>query len=312
MCRWLICENLRGFLTSRPPLVMFMLLLGVFAVTLWVLANIVEVKNLKNPDETDWNDFLSGFRKVQFCMLLDEVEAGNETEHIAHQSYKDIMAKVHGKFEFAADRASTPSTVEIVEVSIPMWVELNPTAELVNIPHNVSLLSTTMSGRQLGITGENAGTEFNVTLSLPVKWNSSMCVHNNPCSVLKIQTCLLLKAPSSLFPNSRTPSCSQLGISNSTDEVPSHFRMVSKDRSKVRPKDLVCDSSPSITLDHRDDLDLTIWLTMHDKSVIDLHLMHTSFFLFIMVVTLLAYAVVKGKAHATYKTKTYSEVPNEA
>ena len=33
----------------------------------------------------------------------------------------------------------------------------------------------------------------------------------------------------------------------------------------------------------------------HDRSIINLHLMNTSYFLFVMVVTLFCYALLKGK-----------------
>lgn len=48
---WMIFDNLRGFMASRPPLVMFMLSLGLFAVVLLTVAYIVKVRELQNPDE---------------------------------------------------------------------------------------------------------------------------------------------------------------------------------------------------------------------------------------------------------------------
>lgn len=48
---WLICENLRGFMVMRPPLVLFMTLLGVFAVILLTVGHIVNKSDLRNPDK---------------------------------------------------------------------------------------------------------------------------------------------------------------------------------------------------------------------------------------------------------------------
>ena len=45
-----ILENLKGFWASKPPLVLFMLSLGIFAVVLLTLGYIVKVNNIKNPD----------------------------------------------------------------------------------------------------------------------------------------------------------------------------------------------------------------------------------------------------------------------
>ena len=55
---------------------------------------------------------------------------------------------------------------------------------------------------------------------------------------------------------------SRCEIDNSTSGVENHFKMVSKKKSQVVPKDIVCDSNPSLTLDHRHDPDLTIMLTL--------------------------------------------------
>ena len=43
-------ENLKGFATSRPPLVVFMVCLGAFAVVLLTLSYYVKVHEVPNPD----------------------------------------------------------------------------------------------------------------------------------------------------------------------------------------------------------------------------------------------------------------------
>lgn len=39
-------------------------------------------------------------------------------------------------------------------ISVPFWVEVQPTRDFVSIPHNVSHLSTVMNGKQLGLEGK--------------------------------------------------------------------------------------------------------------------------------------------------------------
>ena len=48
-----IVENVRGFFISRPPLVVFMICLGSFAIALITFAYIVKVKDMPNPDVTE-------------------------------------------------------------------------------------------------------------------------------------------------------------------------------------------------------------------------------------------------------------------
>ncbi|XP_052801123.1 transmembrane protein 248-like [Mya arenaria] len=312
MCKWLLCENLRGFISTRPPLVLFMLLLGIFAATLLSLAYIIKTGEYANPDETDWNDFLSSFKKVQFCMVPDGDNVISGSEPIAHQNMKDVVSKVHDKLPGAASKESTTTVTrhDVVQISVPFWVEVQPTLDFVSIPHNVSSFSTRMSGQLLGLQGADAESEFNVTMKLPFQWNASLCYSKEKCKIVKIKTCLVLEAPNHLFPQSRAPSCSLNESVNSTSDIENQFRMVSKQRSLVRPLDMVCNSMPSFTVDHKLDPKLTIMLSLQDQSAINLHLVHTSYFLFVMVITLLAYASVKGRSHAAHKVKGvhYTEV----
>ncbi|WAR01549.1 TM248-like protein [Mya arenaria] len=160
------------------------------------------------------------------------------------------------------------------------------------------------------LPGADAESEFNVTMKLPFQWNASLCYSKEKCKIVKIKTCLVLEAPNHLFPQSRAPSCSLNESVNSTSDIENQFRMVSKQRSLVRPLDMVCNSMPSFTVDHKLDPKLTIMLSLQDQSAINLHLVHTSYFLFVMVITLLAYASVKGRSHAAHKVKGvhYTEV----
>ena len=50
------------------------------------------------------------------------------------------------------------------------------------------------------ISGDNAVTEFNVTMTLPYQWNSSLCKSRSSCHMVKIWTCIELEAPAKLFP----------------------------------------------------------------------------------------------------------------
>lgn len=72
-----ICENLKSFFKNKPPMVLFVISLGAFALVLLTLAYIIKVKELPNPDLTKVpNCFrvLGGF----FCLIA-------QTYHV--QSY---------------------------------------------------------------------------------------------------------------------------------------------------------------------------------------------------------------------------------
>ncbi|KAF4528153.1 hypothetical protein B566_EDAN016797 [Ephemera danica] len=56
-----------------------------------------------------------------------------------------------------------------------------------------------------------------------------------------------------------------------------------------------CDDGTFLRLAYHSNPQLTATLTLHDRSVVNLHLMHTSYFLLVMAMTLVCYALLKGK-----------------
>ena len=63
-------ENFKGFASSRPLLMVFMICLGFFAVILMSLAYYVKTQDMPNPDVSqDWNVFLENFAELEFCIL---------------------------------------------------------------------------------------------------------------------------------------------------------------------------------------------------------------------------------------------------
>ena len=64
-----IVENVRGFFISRPPLVVFMICLGSFAIALITFAYIVKVKDMPNPDITEVGQFSLLYHVLKFYSI---------------------------------------------------------------------------------------------------------------------------------------------------------------------------------------------------------------------------------------------------
>ncbi|KAK3606502.1 hypothetical protein CHS0354_041453 [Potamilus streckersoni] len=317
------CENLCGFASSRPPLVLFVFCLAGFAVVLVSLAYFVKVKDLLDSDAHDWNKFLYGLTTVNFC-VLDEYY--DEKTNISRMSSYDIvdvdeedhklknkLSKIHDKLPFPkqevtstdsmhSSTATEPQPDDTVMVSVSMWVEMHPTRQFISIPHNVTHLATNVTGRQLGLQDELSKMRMNVSLILPFEWNSASCSSTGDCQRVRILTCVNFQAPARFFPKYRKPE--NCLVHNETG-VPYYFTMVGLKKSERKS----CQKLPSLSVQHENDPALNIMLSLHDRSVINLHLMHTSYFLFVMVVTLLCYAVFKsGKSYRAKQQTQHSEV----
>lgn len=304
-------ENLKGFASSKPPMVVFMVCLGAFAVVLLTMGYIVKVRDqLKNHDlSEDWNTFLENFADVEFCVLGNSSDAdiynpstSPKLSNALSGLQKNFPGSVSHNITTTTEKVTSPATVdEILNVSVSMWVEIRPTADFVSIPHNMTYLMTSMNGSQLGLEGEAADMELNVTFTLPFEWNSTQCM-NGYCTTVQILTCINFQAPAKFFPRTRQPD---ICLSKNESGVEYHTRMVGFPIGSM----MECRKNPVLRVKYQLNPQLTMMLSLHDRSVINLHLMHTSYFLFVMVVMILCYALVKGKPLKT-RAHVYVEVNN--
>ncbi|XP_062600240.1 transmembrane protein 248-like isoform X2 [Saccostrea cucullata] len=303
-----ICENLKSFAKNKPPMVLFVVSLGTFAVVLLTLAYIVKVKELPNPDLTkEWNNFFENFAEVEFCVL------GNQTEEIVPTTSEpklvDKLSKLHqsvlkGHIKTTAE----PEKGQIVNTSISMLIEVTPSQSdsFFNISNNVTTLLAAVNGSELGLRGLASKMSMNVSMMLPIKWNEAVCTDKN-CQKIKILTCINFQGPASFFPSQRHFGGCRSTVSVTEGVGDYSSRMVGYPRSYTAEN--LCAHLPRVTMKYKLDPTMNMLLTLEDRSVINLHLMHTTYFLFVMFVTVICYALIKGHP-ATHKSKSgsYSEV----
>lgn len=276
-------ENLKAFATSRPPIIVFIACLGLVGVVLMTLAFYINDGQLKTADITeDWNGFLESFSDVEFC-----IQNGSFPSSILSVSLPFTTAPVIGS------TISTASPDTLRNYSISMMLAIQPTPEFVSIPHNLTMISGYVSGSDLGLKGRAASERITVAAQLPFNWNSSQCGSNSllsNCALVHIYTCVTFQAPEHVFPLSRSPAvCEAL---NSTGvEYHANMRGRNSRDYATRP----CRSKPVVHIKYRLDPTLTVLLTLSDRSLINLHLLHTSYFLFVMTITVLIYAMVRGR-----------------
>nr|XP_034317954.1 transmembrane protein 248 isoform X1 [Crassostrea gigas]XP_034317955.1 transmembrane protein 248 isoform X1 [Crassostrea gigas] len=299
-----ICENLKSFFKNKPPMVLFVISLGAFALVLLTLAYIIKVQELPNPDLTkEWNHFFENFAEVEFCVL------GNQTEDTitttAEPKLSDTLLKLHDKV-----LKTTPPPIDehVVNTSISMLIEVTPSQSdsFFNISNNVTTLLAAVNGSELGLRGMASKMSMNVSMMLPIKWNEAVCTDKN-CQKIQILTCINFQGPASIFPSKRHfGGCtSTVGVTEGVTDYSS--RMVGYPRSYTEEN--LCAHLPRVTMKYKLDPTMNMLLTLEDRSIINLHLMHTTYFLFVMFVTIICYALIRGHP-ATHKNKSgsYSEV----
>jgi hypothetical protein len=125
-----------------------------------------------------------------------------------------------------------------------------------------------------------------LTIDIPADMNVTSCLPDQPCD--NFQTlCVTLHGPKTLFPrtNKSPPTCKSA--------PPSESVLTFVDR----PCSLDSSTGEKFQFHMKfiDNPELTVMMTIHEHSIMDLHLMHTTYFLLAMVLMLVCFATFRGK-----------------
>ncbi|CAB1316686.1 unnamed protein product [Coregonus sp. 'balchen'] len=266
-------ENLRSYINNRPPLVIFMVSVSAVAIAFLTIGYFFKIKEIKSPEMTeDWNIFLLRFNEIDFCV------SENETlKHSLNESNTPESTVTSGQ---ARSSTQAPLLLEDpgpINISVPITLTLDPLRPFGGYSRNITHLYATVLVGQVG---------------LAASWNSDECVLHGHCEQVVFSTCMTITAASNVFPVTvQPPHCVPETYTNAT----SWYKIFTTAR----------DSDTKYTQDYN-----PFWCykgaigkvyhTLNpkltdDRSLINLHLMHTSYFLFVMVITMFCYAVIKGR-----------------
>ncbi|XP_014665429.1 PREDICTED: transmembrane protein 248-like [Priapulus caudatus] len=285
-------DNLRSFATSRPPLVVFMICLLGFAVTTMTLAYYVRSNELRNTDIVDWNMFLDKFASVKFCIHGDTAESSTVTVPMPEVRPSLVNRKKMLSAPFPANASvpvdasahvyHTAEDMRNYSVSVPMVIG----SQLIRSLQNVTHMSATLNGLMLGIRGDAARDNISVVFELPSERNYSHLSSD------QMMTCVVFQAPANVFPMTRAPEgC--WNQSQSEAQLQRHLPIQGYKETFFIDR-AFCANGTKVFVQYTSNPHLTLMLTMSDRSMINLHLMHTSYFLFLMAMTMMAYALLKN------------------
>ncbi|CAG5128426.1 unnamed protein product [Candidula unifasciata] len=175
-------------------------------------------------------------------------------------------------------------------------IEFVPNHEFVTSNFKSVYLITEVSGSLLSMKGKRAEQNIVMTVSFPTSNSEDNCMQKrgSVCLMYLINACVTFSGPASLLPRARhgqlTTTC--------PSEAPSHAGSLVRSMSAnllTGSGQKWCSHGASVAVEYSFDDSLTVLLSQEDRSVINLHLMRTSYFLFVMVVTLFCYAAIKGR-----------------
>ncbi|XP_011848289.1 PREDICTED: transmembrane protein 248 [Mandrillus leucophaeus] len=266
-------ENLKVYISSRPPLVVFMISVSAMAIAFLTLGYFFKIKEIKSPEMAeDWNTFLLRFNDLDLCV------SENETlKHLTNDTTTPESTMTSGQA-----RASTQSPQALedsgpVNISVAITLTLDPLKPFGGYSRNVTHLYSTILGHQIGLSGEG--------LEGSGSWNNRERLH-----ATEHMSFLLL------FPCRQPPHCVPDTYSNAT--LWYKIFTTARDANTKYAQDynpFWCYKGAIGKVYHALNPKLTVIVPDDDRSLINLHLMHTSYFLFVMVITMFCYAVIKGR-----------------
>ncbi|KAG1667502.1 Transmembrane protein 248 [Nymphon striatum] len=270
-------QNLKSFLINGPPSVIFTLCLSLFAVAAFTFACYVG-GNVFITDPmtiTDWNMFFDNLADNEFCVLNNN-ESKNHVAPILSQlqnqsSHQDVLVSVSAVFSL-------------------YW---SPTQTF-----NVSTILGQMMHLNKQIIGNNSIT---VGIHFIGEKNFSSCsAESNICHTNQ-GACVTFYGPKNFFPQTRMPpSCTATYNSlNISSEVFTSRPLVSFS-SEVKnstsfPISSWCSHGTSLRMKYQSNSDISVMLSMHERSIINLHLMYTFYFFIVMVITIFCCASCRGR-----------------
>ncbi|XP_038055660.1 transmembrane protein 248-like [Patiria miniata] len=278
-------ENLKGHVKSRPPVVIFIGCMFLFALSVVILGYYFKNSEVPNYDiSEDWNHFLGDLSSIDFCLTLNTstVTSAIATvkSHTLENSSLSLTTDPFPIVDYDEDWAMKRN----LSVSIMLLIE--PSVYMAKTVANVTMMSSLVPASMLGHEGpdEMVSVQFELpqTLKLPQSKDSA----TRP---LVVQTCLTLIGSPSVFPMTKQPaSC------NTTDSHHENSTAWMRVRPKRHPLDSWCKQGTMAHAKHKFDPRLTVMLSSAEQSIINLHLMYTSYFMFVMVIMWVCYALVKG------------------
>ncbi|GBM81027.1 hypothetical protein AVEN_218551-1 [Araneus ventricosus] len=298
----------QNFISSQPPLVVFIVCLTAFGCTMIVLAYIIGEQEVPNPDvQMDWNKFFKKMATLNLCplknytKLKNEIDSGLHSESALNSSSSRVVdasnsmsAVLSNVVDSAMDDSSIESTLveKTVKVTFGLQGKL-PTESQFNMKGK-------LKGKLLGLPGKYAHLLFNVSLSFRSLDNTT-CV-GDKCSSL-FEVCISMNLPSELLPRTKAPEGCQIKNVFFKKAIPVRFSDIPILDERH--------SNTCISLDYTPDAKLTEMLSPHDRSIVNLHLMHTSYFMFVMVMTLVCYSMIRGRYRQPKNYHSLPKVPSD-
>ncbi|XP_072799150.1 rab5 GDP/GTP exchange factor isoform X3 [Vicugna pacos] len=141
-------ENLKLYISSRPPLVVFMISVSAMAIAFLTLGYFFKIKEIKSPEMAeDWNTFLLRFNDLDLCV------SENETlKHLTNDTTAPESTMTSGQARTSTQSPQSLDDSGPVNISVAITLTLDPLRPFGGYSRNVTHLYSTILGHQIGLS----------------------------------------------------------------------------------------------------------------------------------------------------------------
>lgn len=142
-------ENLKLYISSRPPLVVFMISVSAMAIAFLTLGYFFKIKEIKSPEMAeDWNTFLLRFNDLDLCV------SENETlKHLSNDTTTPESTMTIGQTRSSTQPPQSLEESGPINISVAITLTLDPLKPFGGYSRNVTHLYSTILGHQIGLSG---------------------------------------------------------------------------------------------------------------------------------------------------------------
>lgn len=272
-------KNLIAFATTRPPCVVFVIFLSIFAFGFLALGYYIQHSNIADTQASKgWNNFYSKLSLLTMCVNGSNVL--NKTGSIYKKNYNVYD--------------------QMVNISLPVELTVKP------IPGEPAINTSQLSGLAPSYLLQIADylfTDSPIWIRLEPNTLLGPCIieenhFDAECREMTYSACVTVLLPMFLVPIVKPRTCNGTSSGKLTTTRMTVQGPYTRDGETVRSK---CDGQLEMSIAKRKHLDTEYLLSITDKTQLNLRLQLAGYFLFVVLLSFLLYAAIKGRHFKTFK-----------
>jgi len=309
--------GIKDVLINRPPTVMFLLCIASCALATMSLSFYFNLTNQKihNPDVIGWNTLLTEISKMNFCLLnsssLDNTHF--QTNNLIQKATSNINSL---NLTEASLKSEGTDKFKRVNVSLKLLMSakfaqsLQPVHRIDNHDRILASSEISLMDMSRAVPSNYHQHKIRILLNLPLPVNGSSISEQDVDK--DVYACFNIEAPLTLLQDLNSSMHAQHECTIHRDNRNSPRKLLAHTGDHLPPSWCNQRGASPITLDYSQDPSWSVYITVEDKKLINLHLMATSVFLFALFGVIVLVIFVRGffgsrKLHSQrYSTDVYN------